>query len=65
MDISDLLTQCINFCSHSIIFPTILLPLIVYGYRWVSGEEYYHFLYFAFSLAQMVQKLLTFVSFAL
>ena len=58
----DLLTRCINFYSHSLIFPAILPPLIVYNlfiwwYRWVSGEEYYHFLYFAFSVAQTVQKL--------
>ena len=62
VDIWDLLTQCINFYSHSLIFPAILPPLIVYNlfiwwYRWVSGEEYYHFLYFAFSVAQTVQKL--------
>ena len=64
----DLLTWCINFYSHSLIFPAILPPLIIYNlfiwwYRWVSGEEYYHFLYFAFSVAQTVQKLQVFCFF--
>ena len=64
----DFLAQCINFYSHSLIFPAILPPLIIYNlfiwwYRWVSGEEYYHFLYFAFSVAQTVQKLQVFCFF--
>ena len=64
----DFLTQCINFYSHSLVFPAILPPLIIYNlfiwwYRWVSGEEYYHFLYFAFSVAQTVQKLQVFCFF--
>ena len=68
MDIWDLLTQCINFYSHSLIFPVILPSLIVYNlfiwwYRWVSGEKYYHFLYFAFSVTQTVQKLQVFCFF--
>ena len=67
-DIWDLLTQCINFYSHSLIFSVVLPSLIVYNlfiwwYRWVSGEEYYHFLYFAFSVAQTVQKLQVFCFF--
>ena len=57
----DLLTQCINFYSHSLIFPVILPSLIIcnlfiWWYRWLSGEKYYHFMYFAFSVAQTVQK---------
>ena len=64
----DFLTQCINFYSHSLIFPAILPPLIIYNLfiwwnRWVSGEEYYHFLYFAFSVAQTVPKLQVFCFF--